>query len=340
MKNQKTPRTFRHITQGDRDRIQILHKKGHLQKDIARVLEVSTSALSREIKRGMTAEGYNTSVAQQKANKLRSKSKYCGMKIEQQPALRTHIIAELKNKRSPDEIAGRLKVDGKEMTISAKAIYRWLYSAFGQPYCQYLCTKRYRKKKTKGVEKKRSMIPNPLLLTERPKEGIHAQADLFVSPTKLNTSRSGFLAVLEDSKLCIGEMIENRSPTTMVPYMNSAVHSVGVNDVTLDRGIENKHHADFAVPAYFCNPYSPWEKPLVECSIGLLRRWFIPKKTDLRFVSNRTYQEYLHYLNHKQRRSLGYKSAYEFSLECGIIKKIPSLEEVLIDRQIAFQCII
>ena len=98
----------------------------------------------------------------------------------------------------------------------------------------------------------------------------------------------------------------------------------------MDNGIENKTHEKYGLPTYFCDSHAPWQKPLVEASIGLLRRWYIKKGTDLATVSKKRYKEMLHYLNHKKRKSLGYKSAYEMSYEYGIIKKLPS------DR-IAFQ---
>jgi len=91
----------------------------------------------------------------------------------------------------------------------------------------------------------------------------------------------------------------------------------------LDNGIENKNHKNFPLDSYFCDPHSPWQKPHVEGDIGLLRKWFIPKGTDLRKVSEKQLQGYFHILNGKYRKSLGYASAYEVSLKRGIIKEIP-----------------
>jgi transposase, IS30 family len=80
-------------------------------------------------------------------------------------------------------------------------------------------------------------------------------------------------------------------------------------------------HKKFGVATYFCDPHSPWQKPLVEQSIGLLRRWFIPKGTDLRDVSEEQLQECFSVLNNKWRKSLGYRSAIEASVERGIMKQ-------------------
>ncbi|PIR93784.1 hypothetical protein COT97_04840 [Candidatus Falkowbacteria bacterium CG10_big_fil_rev_8_21_14_0_10_39_11] len=75
---------------------------------------------------------------------------------------------------------------------------------------------------------------------------------------------------------------------------------------------------------------------LKENSIGLLRRWFIPKKTDLKNIVEDRFQNYFHILNGKYRKSLGYRTAYEVSLERGIIKKIPPMRGHLIKRTVAF----
>ena len=75
------------------------------------------------------------------------------------------------------------------------------------------------------------------------------------------------------------------------------------------------------IRTYFCNPHSPWQKPLIENSIGLLRRWFLPKGTDLSKVTEEELQKYIYILNHKYRKSLGYKSADEAARERGILKK-------------------
>lgn len=321
-KKERARRTFRHLNQFDRDRIEALLRAGHDQKDIALVLQKSESCISRERKRKRKNGFYEAKTAQKKAQAKRLGSKYQGMKIENHPKLKQRIIKELKDKRSPDEIAGRMKKEGLKVRASTKAIYRWLYSASGQNYCKYLCTRRYSKKKR--VEKpKRVMIPNRVSIKERPLEGEHAEGDLFVSPTKSKSKRSGVLMVVPSSQLMIGRIIANKKPSLMKEKVNELVAEIKVDDLTFDNGIENRNHEEFSLPAFFCDPYSPWQKPHVENNIGLLRRWFIPKKTNLDSLPEEDYQAYLNIFNHKYRKSLGYKTAYEVSLENGIIKKIP-----------------
>jgi transposase, IS30 family len=325
MKNKRKQRKrFSHFTQHDRDRMEILLRQGCLQKDIADVLKVDPGTISRERKRQRKNGVYDADTAQRKAQAKRCRSKYQGMKVESNLVLREYVIRELKNKRSPDEIAGRMKREMLPFACTKDAIYAWLYSAWGQAYCAYLCSKRYRRRKQKN-RPKREMIPNAIPIHERPAQGIHAQGDTFVSPRKANTASSGAVVCIEETKLLVGTKIPNLRPATMAHAVPEAVAGLRMDTLTLDRGIENKHHKKFGIPTYFCDPHSPWQKPLVEQSIGLLRRWFIPKGTDLRTVSEGQLQEYFAVLNSKWRKSLGYQSAIEASLERGIMKQPPPL---------------
>lgn len=336
-KREKHRRLFRHLNQFDRDRIEALIQAGHSQEETANVLNIDAGTISRELKRHKRKNGcYEATAAQHKANVKRSASKYQGMKIEQHPKLRARIIADLKQFRSPGEIAGRMKRQKIDPRVNANAIYKWLYSVWGQAYCQYLCARRYRKKKQKRTAK-REMIPNRISLKQRPKYGEHAEGDLFVSPVKIGVKRSGAIICVPSAKLLLGKMIKNKKPATMARTVNKINADILIDDLTLDNGIENKEHKQFNLPAYFADPHSPWQKPHVENGIGLLRRWFIPKKTNLKKVSENELQNYLHILNGKYRKSLGFRSAYEVAMEYGIIQKIPhrGLEKI-IRKKVAF----
>ena len=322
-KKRKKKRHFHHLKQADRDRLEALIDSGQTQEEIAKILKFDASAISREINKRKRRNGaYSAKIAQQKADLKRLKSKYRGMKIEQYSELRKQIIAGLKDHRSPDEIAGRMKRKKQKIRVGANAIYKWLYSVWGQAYCHLLCTKHYHVRKQKK-KTKREMIPNRISIDKRPKKGVHAEGDLFVSPTKSGSQNSGAIICVPVSKLLAGAMIENKKPAAMAAAVKSITSDLNIDDLTFDNGIENKEHEQFGKPAYFCDPHSPWQKPHVENSIGLLRRWFIPKKTDLKNISQERLRACLHILNGKYRKSLGYRSAYEVSLKRGIIQKIP-----------------
>lgn len=333
MKNQAG---FRHLNEHDRERIQALYLWGHSQKEIAETLEVHPGTISRELQRyEKKTWRYSATRAEEDARTKREQSKRPGMKIEAEPELRRHIIKELRRLRSPDEIAGRLKKNSITPRAGKNAIYEWLYSDFGKPYCRYLCTKRTKKRGQRRLGQK-VLIPNRKSLRLRPDEPklVHAEGDLFVTPTRLHVRTCGLLVVVPEVHLLSGAIIPDKTTGTIVPAMQTITDYLPLDTCTFDNGIENIHHEEFGVDAYFCDKGSPWQKPHVESSIGLVRRWFLPKGTDLSGVPDKIFQSQLHLLNHKHRKSLGYRSAYEVALERGIIKSVP---RVSLTKAIAFR---
>lgn len=327
---------FRHLRDADRDRIQALRDNWHSQKEIAEVLGVSKSAISRELRRNPTRTGrYVADRTRAHAQVKRSHSKYPGMKIAAHPPLRQYTIGQLKKLRSPDEIAGRLKRVGVSPRAGKNAIYKWLYHEDGRPYCRYLCTRRTGRRRQKGISK-RVLIPDRIPLQERPNapDLVHAERDLFVSPARTHSRSTGLLIVVPETKLLAGSILPNRESTTVMESASVHFDRIRVDTCTADNGIENVNHAASGVPTYFCDRGAPWQKPHVEGSIGLVRRWFIPKGTDLARVPDPTFQSQLHLLNGKYRKSLNYRSAYEAALERGIITQIPRIS---LTKAVAFR---
>lgn len=332
----KKRQSFKHITDNDRDRIQALRDSWHTQKEIATVLGFSESAISRELGRNPTRVGrYMADRARDHAEEKRTHSKYPGMKVEAYPDLKQYIIRQLKRLRSPDEIAGRLKAKRIIPRIGTNAIYKWLYSDAGYSYCRYLCTRRVGSRKQSGLPK-RSLIPDrkPIYMRPKTKGLIHAEGDLFVSPIRLRIKTSGLLLVVPEAHLLTGNIIPNKTSLVMMEAMQKLTTQLSLDTCTFDNGIENVRHKEFGVDAYFCDRGSPWQKPHVESSIGLVRRWFLPKGTNLATIPDHTFQSQLHLLNRKYRKSLGYRSAYEVALERGIIDHIP---RVSITAAVAFR---
>lgn len=327
MHKQKRRESFRHLDQSDRDRMDALLESGHTQEEITRILKVDKSTISRERKRKLRSGRYDATRAQMKAEVKRSNSKYQGMKIEKYGELRDFIVAELKQYRSPDEIAGRMKKEKRIPRVGANAIYKWIYSSYGKDYGKYLCTKRYRRKPRKQTAVKRVMIPNAISISKRFKGANnktryrHFDGDTAVSPKKSGSTVSIAVAVEGKINLIVGTKMPSLKPAEMQRAVQRMHEQVTMKSLTLDRGVENRSHESWDVPTFFCDPHSPWQKPNVETNIGLLRRWFIPKKTNLADVSEEQLQKYISILNNKYRKSLGYRSAYEAALEHGIIKE-------------------
>jgi len=252
-------------------------------------------------------------------------SKYQGMKIVTTPGIQEYLEEKLSAGWSPDVIAGRLQAyDTYLPYVSAKTIYKWLYSNRGQYLCKYLASQQYyKKKRTKKTDKE--MIPNRVGIEKRPKEANERlrigdfENDLVVSGRRHQSKTA--LDVLLDRKALFVRLRK-------IPNQQAAAHNAAViemlsgftaaHTITFDNGIENKQHealsAAMNVSMYFCNPYSSWEKGSVENINGLIRRW-IPKGSNIADYSNGQIQWIEDRLNHTPRKSLGYKTPYEVMLE-------------------------
>jgi IS30 family transposase len=151
---------YTHFSRAERLELAVLRKKGYAIRDIANVLRRSPSSVSRELRSGSVKGVYDPHKAQQKARVRRLYSKYQGMKVRERPELEQYIQKRLMRGWTPEQIAGRLReAHGGKTVVTAKTIYKWLYSVYGQSWCRYLPSRRYRRRKRRGKKRKKS-IPN------------------------------------------------------------------------------------------------------------------------------------------------------------------------------------
>ena len=166
------------------------------------------------------------------------------------------------------------------------------------------------------------MIPNRISIFKRPKRGIHAEGDTFLSP-RGNKAAVAIIG-LRKEKYLEARKIPDMKTESMKHAVWEIQTEIQFDTLTLDNGIENREHEQFGTDTYFCDAHAPWQKPFIESSIGLIRRWEIPKGTDLNNVSEERLRACIEFLNNKYRKSLGYRSAREAAEESGILKNINS----------------
>lgn len=321
--------TYVGLSDAERSEIEILRSKGYSCRKIATVLGRSPNTISREIKVNTVSGEYTAKKAKAKSRVSRRNRRFQWQKIEEDPGLRSFIIRKLKAHWSPHEIAGHLIANPElGFSVSGKQLYAWLYSARGQPYCQYLYSERYHpKKRTKKTE--RVMIPDRVSIAQRPVAAAdrhqvgHYEYDSVVSSKR---SKSTFaLAVLleRSSRLVSARVVPNLRPE---PFAWAIVCQLGdkqAHSFTTDNGIENKQHRviteQTGAVVYFTDPYSSWQKGGVENANKMLRRYF-PKGTDFSQVSQIMVDRAVARINQKPRKILGYKSAIQYAYEKGLFR--------------------
>lgn len=317
---------FKGLGDNERNEIEILSSKGYGVREIARVLGRSPNTVSYEINNNSVNGQYVAKKAKGKARVRRKSRRFQQYKIEKDLALRDYVINGLKQHWNPDEISGSMKATSQPFYISKTQIYAWLYSAYGQPYCQYLYSGRYRPKKRSTKKASRVMIPNRVSLDQRPLGATnlsrygHWQGDTIVSSKK--TGSKAALSVFVEPKAKFGQarLIARLQPTLFAQASNRVLANKKALSLLLDNGIENKDHQAMNVAAFFCDSYSSWQKPHVEHYNKMLRR-YIPKGTDLNAITQSEVDAYVTIINNKPRKSLGYKSAVQLANEKGILRK-------------------
>jgi len=309
------------ITKAERLEISILLAKKYSYRAIARAQERSPNSISYEIKENSTSGIYDPIKAHSKAMVDRKYRRHQWSKIRANPKLEKYVIAKLHAHWNPDEIAGAMREARRSLRISKTAIYEWLYSVWGQRYCHLLYSERYRKKPRKP-KKARTMIPARISIEMRPRGATnrtrygHWEGDAVVSG-KLG---KGALAVASErkSRLIRATVVRSLSPAPYAQTLNQMIADMKQKSWSFDNGLENKKHQELNDPAFFCDPYSSWQKGGVENANKMIRR-YLPKGTNFAKVSQEKVDRIVSIINNKPRKILGYKTALAVARAVGLV---------------------
>jgi IS30 family transposase len=104
-------RTYKRLSAWEREEISLNLVYGLSYAAIARKLSRTTSTISREVGRNSVTTGYRPISAQRKSTRPARARKYGKRKLMLEMRLRSYVLAKLKQKWSPDEIARRLRVE-------------------------------------------------------------------------------------------------------------------------------------------------------------------------------------------------------------------------------------
>lgn len=307
-------RTYRQLTQEQRYQIYALKKTNHTLSEIAAVLGMHKSSVSRELRRNCGKRGYRPQQAQELALERRQKA------IPRITAGVWAVVERLlKQDWSPEQISGRLKKE-QGICISHEWIYQYILAdkrANGDLYKHLRCQKKRRKRY--GKYDRRGKLPNCRSIEERPaivnarKRLGDWEVDTIIGRQHKQaivtlTERKSRFTFVSKVKRRTAQAVRKQVCRMLLPVKNK------VHTLTSDHGKEFADHEQIAetleLKFYFAHPYAAWERGTNENTNGLLRQYF-PKKSDFQLVSNKELQRAMARLNFRPRKTLRFKTPFE-----------------------------
>jgi IS30 family transposase len=340
-----TTRKFKHITERERYKIEILLQEKRTPGEIASSLGKHKRTIEREIKRGtvrmltthLTYIDMYCADTGQLVYLKNAENKGAGLKIGRDHELAQHIENKIiKEKYSPDAVIGEIRRKGMKFkaSICTKTLYSYIdKEVFANISNKDLVVKR---KPRKGTYNRVRIAHNNLKGTsieERPdvvedrEEYGHWEMDCVVG--KQGGSGAALLVLTERSTR---EEIIRKMPDKTQESVQQALDNLErqlknrfyerFKTITVDNGSEflNSEALERSVKEpgaqrlklYYAHPYSSWERGSNENANKLIRR-FIPKGTDIGQFKHKDIQRIENWMNNYPRRIHGYKSANEMA---------------------------
>lgn len=312
---------YTQLTQEQRYHIWALLKAGNTQREIAEELECSPSTISREIRRNTGERGYRPKQAHRLAEKRRVQMR--GPR-KMTAELRQIIEEKILQQWSPEQISGRLKLEGKP-SVSHERIYQHVQEDKnkGGELHKHLRRGHRKRKKRFGAPSRQGQIPNRISIDRRPS---------VVDQKSRKGDWEGDTVVGGEHRGALVTVVERKSKYTLIgrvdratsEAVNSSIErktqerDVPFTTLTTDNGREFAGHEDLAartgVSVYFAHPYHSWERGLNENTNGLIRQYF-PKGTNFQTVTDEEVERVQEMLNHRPRKNLGFLTPHQVLVE-------------------------
>ncbi|GAS92443.1 transposase, IS30 family [Mycolicibacterium brisbanense] len=311
----------------ERCRLEQILQDGHTPVQAAELLSRHKDTVCREIARGVTNSGYRARVGQDvaEANRRRPKER----KLDEHPALLGEVVARLKKRHSPAQIAARLRQDfpdDPEMWVSHETIYQAMYvqprGELARLVKSALRTGRTQRKPQGRNETNRGKLKGMINISERPVEAKdraipgHWEGDLILGSTA-SGSAIGTMVERTTGFVMLLHLPGDRTAETLADAMSAKVPEIPEvlrRSLTWDQGKEMALHTKITeatgLPIYFCDPHSPWQRGTNENTNGLLRQYF-PKGTDLSFYGPGWLDQVAAELNARPRKRLKWRTPAE-----------------------------
>jgi IS30 family transposase len=309
---------YTQLTQVQRYQIYALMKAGQKHIQIARLIGVHKSTISRELRRNRGGRGYRPKQAHCLALSRRDKAK---RRIN--PMQWQQVEQLIRQDWSPEQVSGWLARRGA-LRISHEWIYQHILAdkqCGGTLYKHLRCQRKRRKRY--GSYDRRGRLSGRIGIEQRPAIVTRRQrlGDWEVD-TVLGKGRRYALVTLTERRSRLARLIKVTGKTA--PEVRAAIVQsleplkAQVHTLTSDNGKEFAEHAAIArklqADFYFAHPQAAWERGSNENMNGLLRQYF-PKERDFSTLSQEELEFAMLRLNHRPRKCLDFKTPIEVFLE-------------------------
>ena len=317
---------YNHLTINEREKILFFYAKGYSISKIAKEINRNKSTISRELCRNKINNEYSPSNAQ---NLYINRRQKCKPKEKlSNPSIFEYVKTKfLEEQWSPEQIAGRLKLEKTNLSISYSTIYRGIYKGLfdtkaekksrGNKGAIRKLRHRGKTRHTKAHLEKRGKIQISNKISDRPEAAENRER---LGDWKIDTvcGKSG--------KACLVTLVDRKSRFTVIRKVNrknshfvtaaliETLKDLPLKTITPDRGKEFSKHSEvtkeLGVEFYFPLPHHPWQRGTNENTNGLIREYF-PKGFDITNVPHELVQLVEYKLNTRPRKCLGFKTPFE-----------------------------
>ena len=283
---------------------------GFTARKIAIKLTRSNKTISIEIIRCKLGH-YNAEVAHRDVSALRANAtKFT--KITQ--SVIDTVDSSLSIDLSPEQIAGRTKLEKRADSVSMHTIYR-LIRTKGWRNRLPRHGKKYRQRK--GSEAGAKLIPNRVDIDERPDEVDLKEAIGHWEADTVHATDGYFVSLVErKTKIYLSKRVKRKTKSEVAKAIIKLLKPFKkmCDTITFDNGGEFASHELIAkrlkCKTYFAKPYQSWQRGLNENSNGLLRRYF-PKRTSIGDITEQHLADVSLLINMRPRKTLGYLTPLE-----------------------------
>jgi len=317
---------YHHFTPKEQYVIAHLTIHGLSQREIGRRLGRHHASIGREIKRNRPTYAddavYWYDAAEYYANERRRRPRH---RRRQHERLLSYVTSKLSLDWSPEAIAGRLSLDypdDEAMRLCHETIYRWIYEDSrnkGDLHRHLRRRHKYRRRQKRYGSGRRfitdrvSIDLRPSVVTRRERVG-----DWEGDTVEGGKGTSHLAAHVERKcRYLIASKLTDKKASTMTARSIILFRRMPRrlrHTLTVDNGKEfsqfKEIEAKTGLAVYFADPYAAWQRGTNENTNGLLRYYF-PKGTDFRKISEKDLALVVKRLNNRPRKCLNYQTPHE-----------------------------